>query len=115
MIEWMVAGLGLVLLCGSLGFLFYKAFYVEKSEPVIVFEIEKMVPQGGGVLVVAKVENRGGKTVTALQILGKTVDQEHEVVIDYLPARSERGFGMFFQKNLSADEVKFEAGAFQQP
>ncbi len=113
--EWVVAGVGLILVCVSLGFLVYKAFLVEDGPPEIAFKVEQIVPQDGGALVLATVFNKGGKTVTRLQILGRAGQEEHEVEIDFLPARSSRGFGIFFTEPPEPERVRFEPGGYQKP
>ncbi len=113
--EWTVAGIGLALLCVCLGFLLYKAFYIDGGVPKISFQVERIVPQDGGALVLAKVSNSGGQTVSGLRIVGRAGDEEHEVEIDYLPARSSRKFGMFFDHSPAEGSVGFVPGGYQEP
>lgn len=113
--EWAVAGVGLVLLCSCMAFLLYKAFMVEDSIPKITFRVESVIPQDGGALVLAEVANAGGETVTSLQILGRADKEEHQAVIDFLPARSSRKFGMFFNTIPDRDTLKFVPGGYQEP
>lgn len=113
--EWIVAGLGLTLVCLALFFLLYKAFFLDDGDPELKFKVESIVPQDGGALILAEVSNTGGTTVSALQIIGFAGDEEHEVEIDFLPARSSRKFGMFFSKVPESDDVKFSPGGYQEP
>lgn len=113
--EWLMAGIGLVLLCGCLGFLLYKALMIDDEIPIISVHVEQIIPQNGGALVLAEVSNKGGETVTRLQILASTGDEEHEAEIDFLPARSSRKFGVFFSSTPPKNDVKFVAGGYQEP
>lgn len=113
--EWVVAGIGLILLCLSMGSLIHKALDVEESEPRIAFSIESIVQQGDGVLVVARASNHGGETVSDFHVTGSAGSEEHELVIDYLPARSSREFGVFFATRVQKEDVKFTPGAYQMP
>lgn len=113
--EWVVASLGLILVCVCLGVLLFKAFKVDNTAPEISFNVEQIVAQNGGALVLAKVSNTGGKTVTGLEIKGSAGDEERDAEIDFLPARSSRKFGMFFSSVPSKESVHFSAGGYQQP
>ncbi|MEP2775347.1 MAG: hypothetical protein ABJQ29_01290 [Luteolibacter sp.] len=113
--EWVVAGIGLVLLCLSLGFLLYKAVVVDDGAPSITLKVEQVVPQDSGGLVLAEVTNTGGVTFTRLQIMGTSGNEKREVEIDYLPARSSRKFGVFFSKVPEKSEVRLSAGGYQNP
>ena len=113
--EWVVAGIGLLLVCLALGFLTYKAFSIDDGEPELSFTVESIVAQDGGSLVLARVNNTGGKTLTGLQILGNAGNDTHVVEIDFLPARSSRTFGMFFQSVLEETAIKFTPGGYQEP
>jgi uncharacterized protein (TIGR02588 family) len=77
--------------------------------------VERIVSQDGGALVLAEVANAGGETVSGLQIRGRAAGEEKEVVIDFLPARSTRKFGMFFRTIPEKDKVEFVAGGYQDP
>lgn len=113
--EWAVAGIGLVLVCLCLGFLLCKAFFVDDGVPKISCVVEQIVPQDGGALVLAKVSNSGGETVTRLQIGAKSGEEEQSVEIDFLPARSSRKFGMFFSHIPKDGSVQFTPGSYQEP
>lgn len=113
--EWVVAGIGLVLLCSCMAFLLYKAFLVEDTVPRISFRVESIIPQDGGALVLAEVANAGGETVTGLHIVGRAGKEEHEAVIDFLPARSARKFGMFFSAIPDETSLQFVPGGYQKP
>ncbi|MFC7335976.1 hypothetical protein ACFQY0_02200 [Haloferula chungangensis] len=113
--EWTVAAIGLVLLCLCVAFLVYKAFFVDDGVPEIAFEVERIVPQDEGALVLANVSNSGGQTVTELQIVGSSQLERHEVKVDFLPARSTRSFGMFFSHVPDKASLNFVPGGYQEP
>lgn len=115
LIEWLVAGIGLILIGATLSFLLYKAFFVEKGDARIEFQIEKIVALENGAVVLAKAHNKGGKTVSNFQILTHADGQERETTLDYLPAKSSRAFGIFFSHVPQKNEIRFEAGGYQEP
>ncbi len=113
--EWIVAGIGVALVLLALSFLTYKALFLGTGDPEIHFKITDIASQQSGGLVLAEVSNSGGKTITAFQIIGTSGSEEHTVVIDFLPARSSRKFGMFFSSLPTKDEVTFTPGGYQEP
>ena len=103
------------MVCACLGFLFYKAYFVEDGSPVLEFHVERILAQDKGVLVLAEATNKGGQSVTDLQIIGSSGGENSEVMIDFLPARSSRSFGMFFSKRSPTGGVDLKAVGFQDP
>ncbi|WP_411825446.1 hypothetical protein [Luteolibacter sp. AS25] len=113
--EWIAAGIGLTLLCVCIGFLFFKAFMLDGGVPKISFAVKQIVAQDGGSLVLGKVSNEGGETVTALHIRATSGSEQQQVEIDYLPARSSREFGVFFTHIPEEGSVSFTASGYQEP
>ena len=113
--EWVVAGIGLALVCVAIAFLLYKGFSLDDGVPDLSFTVEEVATRDGRSLVLAKVHNSGGKTVTNLHILGTAGNDSHEVEIDFLPARSSRDFGMFFPSAVGKTDVVFTPGGYQEP
>ncbi len=113
--EWAVAGVGLALVCACLGFLFYKAYFVEDGSPTIEFRVERILAQDKGVLVLVEATNQGGQSVSNLQIVGRSESESSEVMIDFLPARSSRSFGIFFSNRPTAEGLDLKAVGYQEP
>lgn len=113
--EWVVAGIGILLVCLALGFLTYKALFLDDGAPQLTFQVKKIVVQDGGSLVLASVSNTGGSTITDLQILASANGESHELEIDFLPARSSRNFGMFFRSSPESTGIEFAPGGYQEP
>ena len=113
--EWAVAAIGLALVCLCLGFLIYKAFRLDNGAPGFSFEVESVIPQDGGALVLAKVTNTGGETAKAITIVGESGGEEQEVQIESIPARSSRDFGLFFPKMPDRGSLRFTPRSYEAP
>ncbi|MGV3484496.1 MAG: hypothetical protein ACO1RT_08765 [Planctomycetaceae bacterium] len=115
--EWLVAFVGLLLVCGSLAFLAYRAT-TEEEPPVFEAELLGVSEVSrGAYLADVRVYNRGGTAVASLRLVGQVRGElpadPKEVTVDYLPGHSSRKVGLIFpvrpaQGNL---EITFESYA----
>lgn len=118
--EWLVALLGAALTVGAVVFLLYQALVVKLGPPDIVLEADAPFAVAQGYLVPVTVRNEGGSTVADLGITG-TLEQAGEAVetseatLDYVPARSLRRAGLFFQRDPGALELRLTVGGFEAP
>ncbi len=102
--EWVCAGIGLLLLAGSIGYLLVDARASRGAIPVPVVELRDVQAQGPHFLVRIEVRNDGHATAAALRVQGEllrgeAVVESSEVELDYLPARSSRGAAMLFTQD----------------
>lgn len=113
--EWLVAFAGLLLVCGSLAFLAYRAT-TEDLPPV--FEAELLGVSAishDAYLADVRIHNRGGTAVASLrlvaQVRGDLPSEPTEVTVDYLPGHSSRKVGLIFPEPPNQDnlEVTFES------
>jgi uncharacterized protein (TIGR02588 family) len=118
--EWIVAAIGLLLLVGSIGLLSYEALTSDMSPPDITIQIESVQAVTGGYVVTLRVMNSGTATAAAVRVEGvlkraMTVIETSEMTIDYVPARSERSGGLFFQNDPQQFQREFRALGYQAP
>jgi uncharacterized protein (TIGR02588 family) len=118
--EWIVSGIGLILVLGSLGFLVYKGIAVEQQPPLFVAQWLETVELEDDYLVKFQVFNRGGESVSSLTVLaemhsagGKAI--ERQVNIDYLPAHSSRQIAMLFPTPPDQSSLLISFGGYQVP
>jgi uncharacterized protein (TIGR02588 family) len=99
--SWIVSLIGLLLIVGSIGYMFYKVAKNEASPPDIVIQQERILQRTGSFLVEIRVANRGGSAAARLMLEGsllengKTVESS-TITIEYVPAESSRKAGLFF-------------------
>lgn len=115
-LEWLVAAVGIILVVGNFGYLGWRAVQ-EKTPPSFVAEIESVVPSDRGFLVRVNVKNNGGTPVADLRLIAtfSGTEKNSEVMIDYLPSRSNRTVGFLKDGPVNADEVTFHFKSFTEP
>ena len=118
--EWVVAGVGLVLLLASLAYLTYEALMHEPTPPAPVVEALGSERQGERWLVKFRVTNRGTLTAERLKVAGAlrqqgAVVEESDTEFDFLPGRSSREGGLFFARDPAGLQLELAARSYQQP
>lgn len=118
--EWASAGLGLLLVLGTVGYIGYHAVTTEPVPPVITIEHTGTEPTSGGYVVKFRARNSGSSTASALAISGEliegsTVIERSEVVLDYLPSHGEQQGGLIFQTDPAGLELRLEANGYVDP
>ena len=121
LLEWIAAGLGLVLTLALLAVIGREAVAGETNEPpaidVRAASIRKL-PSGYLVEVVAS--NRSGGTGAAVQIegvlkSGSAAVETSDVTFDYVPGHAERKGGLFFREDPRLHELELRALGYQTP
>src|SRR5687768_10970034 len=102
LLEWVAAGIGLVLILGAVGFLLWEGLNPQAGPPVLVASAERITRTPGGYVVDVTVENRSRTTAAGVDVEGVVhpAGQEPEtasITFDYLPGRSRRTGGLVFQ------------------
>lgn len=119
-LEWIAAGIGLILVVGAIGFVLYNAIYAKDSPPDLIVIKENIKQAKAGYLVKFKVKNTGNQTASAVVIKGALVQngeniETGEVTLDYVPSDSEREGGLYFSKNPSEFELELNAEGYEKP
>lgn len=120
MLERSAAGVGLLLVLASLGFLFYEGIWGENSPPDIQVSASEITANGEDWLVAFAAANRGGETASAVRVVGElvqggTVIERNEVTLDYVPADSEVRGGLYFTNDPQQGELRIRASGYQKP
>ena len=120
MIEWVIGGVSGVLVAAMIGFVLYEAFTTTRSGPVIAISVETIEATMAGHRVEFRATNLGDATAAGVKIEG-TLDRDGQtietvdVTLDYVPAHSERGGGMFFERDPSQYELTLQARSYNIP
>ena len=119
--EWIIAGVGLILVVAALGTTAYRAVTEESTPPIIEISIiEPVVPMANGYLVKFQVKNTGTQTAASLTVEG-SLNRGGESVetstttLNYAPANSRREGGLFFTKNPNEFELNIRALGYEKP
>ncbi|HEX6175878.1 MAG TPA: TIGR02588 family protein [Candidatus Binatia bacterium] len=118
--EWIVAGVGLVLVAGVIGFLIYEAFSGNRLPPDIKLSVGSVVQTRNGFLVTVTAINQGGITAEGVDIEGElkrgteTIERS-QTTIDYLPPRSNKKAGLFFTRDPRQFELQVRPLGYEEP
>ncbi len=119
-LEWLAAGLGLILVLGLFGMIGWQVFNGATTPPAITVEVEDMAPVEGGYRVLFRARNGAGEAAAQVEIEGKvsgpgTENETSRVVLDYIPGRSIRRGGLFFTRDPRAGVLTVRATGFAEP
>jgi len=118
--EWIVAGIGLVLVSGMIGFLIYEAFSGARLPPDVKLSVHSVVQTRNGFLVRITAVNEGGTTAEGviveaeLRSATETVERSR-TTIDYLPPRSEKRAGLFFTRDPRQLDLQVRPLGYEEP
>ena len=119
-LEWALAALGGVIVAAALAFLIYEGIAGDRSAPDIKIEIKESAPVRNGYRVRFEAMNEGGEAAANVIIegelaKGETSVETSEASIGYLPAHSERGGGLFFNRDPRSFELRVRARGYEDP
>jgi len=117
---WGIAGLGMVLVLGSIVFVLYQAVAGDSSPPDVTVHVDSIVPTRNGFLVKFRAVNDGGSTAEGLTVEGELSNgsellERSDTTIEYVPSRSEREGGLFFTSDPRQYEVRLRAKGYEKP
>jgi uncharacterized protein (TIGR02588 family) len=121
LLEWIAAGLGLVLTLGVLGVIGREAIAGDAEEPpAIEVRAVSVRPLASGFRVEVVAANRAGGTGAAVAIEGELMSGETSVetsdfTFDYVPGHAERRGGLFFKEDPRKHRLELRALGYQQP
>ena len=119
-LEWLVAGLGLVLVVAAVAFMVLDAMRGGSAPPQIRVRADSVVAMGsGGYLVQFTAENHGHETAADVAVVGELRDaagvETSRARVDYLPGRSERRGGLVFRRDPRQAALRLWAEGYQEP
>ena len=117
--EWLVAGIGLVLLLASVGYLLYDGNGASQP-PAPVIRMLSVEPLQGRFLVRVQAVNESRATAASLRVEGTLkrggeVVERSELEFDYLPGRSTREGGLFFTADPRGLQMELAARSYRKP
>ena len=118
--EWVVAGIGLVLIVSVLGALIWDGLVNSRTSVQIELRVQKTVQRGPGELVMVEVQNHGGEVAADLKVRGslfrgETEVESREITIDYVPRHSRKTVGLFFSRPTATHELRLTPIGFVEP
>jgi len=119
-LEWLVAGLSLLLVLGVAGFLLQDAVRSPPSPPHITLEVDSVVRAGTGYLVEFRALNAGRTTAAGLEVEGEILAdtgsvETTQVTIDYVPAKGKTAAGLFFTNDPRRHRLELRPKGYDRP
>lgn len=118
-LEWAVAVLGLLVVLATLGVIVADALRRGNDAPDVTVRADSVRAAAGGWRVHFTAENRGRGTARALGIVGELPGADgpvtSSVTLDYLPGRSVRRGGLFFDRDPRGGGLRLRAEGYQVP
>jgi uncharacterized protein (TIGR02588 family) len=119
-LEWLLGGVGVVLLLSCVAFLVYEAINGNEQPGAITASVKEIVSAGDAYVVTFELHNAGSQTLSNVQLTARLTNGEREVervqtVIDYLPGRSQQEGGFYFKQNPKNFRVEITPEGYQKP
>jgi uncharacterized protein (TIGR02588 family) len=119
-LEWVVAGIGALLVLGTIGYLAAQALWRDTTPPDVRLVAEPARELEGGWLVRFRALNQGGEPAAELLIEGELRGPDGsvetaEATLDYLPPGSQREGGLFFSRDPGQFELALRAKGYARP
>jgi len=121
LLEWISAGIGLVLTLGIMAVIGREAMRGETHEPPAIEVVKTAVHRAGtGFVVEVKAINHSGGTAAVVEVEGVLKDGETEVetaglTFDYVPGHAERRGGLFFTEDPARHTLELRPLGYQRP
>jgi uncharacterized protein (TIGR02588 family) len=121
LLEWIAAGIGLVLTLGILVVIGREALSGEMERPpAIHVRVEGVVPSPAGFVVQIAATNRSGATAASVEVEGELKSGDTSVetsgaVFDYVPGHGTRKGGLFFRNDPRLHQLEVRALGYQAP
>jgi uncharacterized protein (TIGR02588 family) len=120
LLEWLIAGLGALLVAGTIGYLAFQALWRDQSPPDVRIVALRVVALEHHHLVEFRAVNQGGSPAAQLLVEGELVGPEGpvetaEATLDYLPPGSYREGGLFFRRDPRELELRLRAKGYAEP
>lgn len=121
LLEWIAAGVGLILLALLLAIVGRDAFSRAAQEPAsVAIELGKPSRASGGYVVPFEAVNSGGGDAAELQIEGQLVEADRIIetssaVIDYVPGHGRAEGGLFFTHDPKGASIRARPLGYQAP
>lgn len=118
--EWVAAGVGLLLLLASMGYLLADAFATRDEPPRPAIQVLGVEPRQGQYAVRLRLRNEGRAAAAALRVAGELkrgaeVVETSEVEIDFLPGRSEREATLLFAQDPRTLQLVLSPRSYVKP
>ncbi len=120
LLEWLLGGVGLLLLVAALSYLAYEGLTNDDGPGEIVVSTLEIIETQGAYIVRFQVRNEGSQTLADFHLSARLLDGDAEIevadaTIDYLPGRSAREAGVYLRNDPRRYRLEIRPEGFQNP
>jgi uncharacterized protein (TIGR02588 family) len=119
LLEWLVGGLGAVIFFGMLAVLIASGLSAGEDPPAIRVQVERVSAAEAGYVLEFSARNESDITAADIAVIAELRSgdyvEEREAHFDYLPPRSERRGGFFFETDPRAGALELRAEGYNEP
>ena len=113
LLEWIAAGVGLVLAGTAIGLTAWDALFGVEGPPAIEVTLTRVTPTPHGYVAEIEAFNHGGAPAAQVQIEGVVAGGDpSSLTIDYIPEQSRASGGLIFEQDPRAGKLKLRAKGF---
>jgi len=117
--EWVAGAVGLLIVGGAVAFLAREAM-LPSTPPDVVVRVDSVTRASGGHVVHFTARNQGRATASAVTVEGELVTPpadtaRGEVLVGYVPGRSERAGGLYFARDPRTGRLTVRAQGYAAP
>jgi uncharacterized protein (TIGR02588 family) len=119
-LEWLLGSIGALMVAGAIGFLAWSGMVQGDTPPDIRVEVEQVLQQRNGWLVMVRAFNEGGSAAAEVTVGGELTASDGtvetaELRLDFLPSRSDRRGGLFFTRDPKSQALKVRVLGYAEP
>lgn len=114
-IERVAAALGAAIALGLVGVLGWEAIEGPGRAPAVSVAVERITPAESGYVVEVRARNRSSTTAAGVVIEAELGGERGEATLDYVPGRSSRTAGFFFEQDPRRGALKLRALGYTTP
>jgi uncharacterized protein (TIGR02588 family) len=120
LLEWMLGGIGVLLLSACVVFLVHEGLNGEESPGAISVEVKQIVATNGMHVVTFELHNAGSQTLSNVHLTGRLSKGDTEIervqtVLDYLPGHSQQEAGFYFKHDPRTYTLEIVPEGYQKP
>jgi uncharacterized protein (TIGR02588 family) len=114
-LERAAATLGAAIALCLIGILGWEAMQAPGRPPSVSVAVERITPTEGGYIVGVRAQNRSSTTAAGVVIEAELGGERGEATLDYVPGRSSRTAGFFFEQDPRRGELSVRALGYTTP
>jgi len=120
LLEWLSAGVGLVLILATLGIVGSELFRADDTPPRFTIRTVSVEAIPGGFHMVVRVHNDGGSPAAGVVVEGELTppsgpSETAEASFDFIADKSSREGGLYFETDPRQGEIRLRAKGYSEP